>query len=150
ADQALLARHFSSVRNYFQHQGRAWTLHDFFSTFAHGWSFERLKPYFFRDWSDTEEARAIAALVRAAVVEHAADEARRDRPLALLGCGAGGLLRDLAGLYPESYGLDLALPSLALVRHLLDGGELEMHLHNHDPSTVLPWESRAVTLHGSR
>ena len=89
------------------------------------WPFALLLPYVYRDWGGTEEAELAASLFRSAIAVHARDASGS---LAVLGCGAGGLVYRLSDLFPASFGVDISIPGLLFARHLTEGGELSLAL----------------------
>jgi SAM-dependent methyltransferase len=95
-----------------------------------GWTGASLLPYFYLDWGGTpsfEQARTV-------VMEAAARTVRDFASVAVLGCGAGGLLASLAGRFDRSIGVDLSIPALLLTRRVLDGAELRLAVHPENPS----------------
>ncbi|HXO22178.1 MAG TPA: class I SAM-dependent methyltransferase [Thermoanaerobaculia bacterium] len=105
--------------------------------------------YFWRDWSATDEARFLTRLFSGALQQLEI----RPESLVVVGCGACGLVRDLAESYPRAprvpriIGLDLAVDSLLLANALLDGAELELHFTF--PRPQIPLSQKAVRLQGS-
>jgi SAM-dependent methyltransferase len=86
-------------------------------------SFKELLPYFYVDWTEAPELEQVQQLADEAV------GACSDRESALvLGCGACGLLRDIAPSFANTYGLDTSLEGLLFARALLDGASLTIHL----------------------
>ncbi len=80
------------------------------------WSFENMLPDFSFDWNERP------ATARAAVVEDARQHVPAHGSSVVLGCGAGGLARDIAeATTGPTLGIDLRLPQLLLARTLANG-----------------------------
>jgi SAM-dependent methyltransferase len=111
-----------------------------------GWAIETLLPYLIRDWTNTSElsdARTMIGTMLERIFPVSAG-----KTLAVAGCGAGGLLTEMA--FEHVVGFDLTLPILGAARHLLDGKSLEVRLpraihpggyiglHPHDAKKTAP------------
>jgi SAM-dependent methyltransferase/uncharacterized protein YbaR (Trm112 family) len=107
------------------------------------WSTHKMFPYFYRDWGGTREARFLTGLFAAAVGEYCVD---RRQSVAVLGCGACGLVYEMAELFPTVFGLDAAVDSLLLAKTLLDGGAIDLHFGF--PRYSTPVSQVLVGLHG--
>jgi len=105
-----------------------------------GWSVDSLFPYLLRDWTDTAELHAVSSIVNAALRQAFADPSGKS--LAVAGCGAGGLLAEIAQDFSIVLGFDLTFPVLAAARHLLDGGSLDVAM----PRSIHP--AGRLALHG--
>jgi SAM-dependent methyltransferase len=81
--------------------------------------------YFHQDWAKTESFSAMLRRVRNAVATRANDRGA----VAVLGCGAGGLVHGLSDLFDLAIGVDASVPTLLLARSVLDGGELSFAIH---------------------
>jgi SAM-dependent methyltransferase len=97
-----------------------------------GWSFDSLFPYLLRDWTDTDELRAVSSIINAALQQAFADPSGKS--IAVAGCGAGGLLAEIAQDFAIVTGFDLTFPVLAAARHLLDGGSFAVAM----PRSIRP------------
>ena len=97
-----------------------------------GWSLDSLIPYLLRDWTDTAELRAVSSIINAALGQAIPD--RSGKSIAVAGCGAGGLLADMAQGFAIVQGFDLTFPVLAAARHLLDGGSFDVAM----PKSIHP------------
>ena len=91
-----------------------------------GWSFDTLVSYLLRDWTDTSELRDTCGRIRAALKK--AFPRPSGKSVAFAGCGAGGLLAEVATDFARVLGFDLTLPILAAARQLLDGKTLDLAL----------------------
>jgi SAM-dependent methyltransferase len=91
-----------------------------------GWAFDTLLPYLMRDWTNTAELQAASAMIGAALKQVFPDPS--GKAVAFAGCGAGGLLAEIAPGFARVLGFDLTLPILAAARHLLDGKSLDLAL----------------------
>jgi SAM-dependent methyltransferase len=100
-----------------------------------GWAFEPVLPYFCEDWA------GVRAPVRDRFLHDVEVHAHQRSAALVIGCGAGALVHDLAGVFDASYGVDLSIPSLLLARRMLDGETADCHLRH------AGWER--VTLQGA-
>jgi len=99
--------------------------------------------YFYRDWAKTAEARFLTDLF-VSTIERFCGEARDD--VAVLGCGAGRLLHDLAAAFPLVFGIDLSVDSLLLVNALLAGEEVDLHFSF--PRAEIPVDQKVARIKG--
>lgn len=143
ANLDVLDRAMAPVEEYLAARGgRASLFDDIHLADAPWFSFDMLE-YFYRDWGQTEEARFLTDLFAGAIGRYCGADRRS---VAVLGCGAGRLVYDLAELFPVVFGLDLAVDCLLLAKRLLDGAEIELHFNF--PSAEVPWFQEAVELKG--
>jgi SAM-dependent methyltransferase len=91
-----------------------------------GWTFDSLFPYLLRDWTNTSELEAAKSKIAAALKHVFPDPS--GKLIAFAGCGAGGLLTEIATHFERVLGFDLTLPILAAARHLIKGKSLDMAL----------------------
>jgi SAM-dependent methyltransferase len=144
ANLGLIERVLRPAEEYLAAQPRKTSLFGDFQLGDRGWpSFEML-GYFYRDWTPTDEAGFITRLVADAVRRHCGD---RRESVAVLGCGAGRLVYDLAELFPAAFGLDLAVDSLLLAQALLDGAKIDLHFNF--PRSRTPLAQKTVQVQGS-
>lgn len=108
-----------------------------------GWPSYDMLGYFYRDWSDTKEARLVTDLVTGALAKHGSGEREA---IAVLGCGACRLVHDLSDLFPAVFGVELAVDSLLLARALLDGAQVNLHFNF--PRPHIPIEQKVVRIEG--
>jgi SAM-dependent methyltransferase len=97
-----------------------------------GWSIGALLSYFHQDWTPNDGRRFMAARMLRLLARH---DIRRDS-LAVVGCGAGGLVAALAPQFSSVLGVDLSIPCLLLARQLLDGGAFRVAPFPENPSFV--------------
>jgi SAM-dependent methyltransferase len=107
------------------------------------WTSLKMLPYFFRDWSGTREFSLLAGLFGAAVDEYCVN---RRQSVAVLGCGACGLVYEMAEFFPTVFGLDSAVDAMLLAKSLLDGGAIDLNFNF--PLESVPISQVAVTLQG--
>lgn len=97
-----------------------------------GYSFDRLLPYFYQDWYGTKQFSQVTRDIQP-VIEAFCDDRES---LAVLGAGACGLLQTLSCNFEKSFGVDLALPSLFMAKHLIKGEHLSFCLERADWANV--------------
>jgi SAM-dependent methyltransferase len=90
-----------------------------------GWTVASLLPYFYQDWGNTPSFDLMCTRLGAAVERHVSCRST----VAVLGCGAGGLVSSFARRFDTVVGVDLSLLGLLLARQLLDGGALRLGMH---------------------
>ena len=108
-----------------------------------GWPSLTMLGYFYRDWDSAPGPQDLSAIFAGAIARHC--DGPRDSA-AVLGCGAGRLVYDLAESFPRVFGVDLAVDSLLLAGALLEGGEIEIHFSF--PRPQIPVSQHAVKLQG--
>ena len=91
-----------------------------------GWAFDTLLPYLLRDWTNTSELEAAKTTIGAALRHVFPDPAGKS--IAFAGCGAGGLLAEIAPDFGSVLGFDLTLPVLWAARQLIDGKSIDLTL----------------------
>jgi SAM-dependent methyltransferase len=88
-------------------------------------------PYFLQDWGGTPEFEQVSALL---------EESLRARPndgsLAVLGSGAGGLVRLGSRLFQRTYGVDLSITTQLLTQLLFSGEPLPLAVDRADWTTT--------------
>lgn len=145
ANRRVFLEHFGPVEHYLEpRRGKEGPL-ALFTSYPNGWPLDRYLPYFYRDWNGTSEAAEVAQLFRGAIAEHTRADGGS---LAVLGCGAGGLLYDLSELFDAGFGVDISIPTLLLAGHLLDGGEATLAFNF--PRDLFPKEQARVRIRGPR
>lgn len=87
-----------------------------------GWDPAIMLDYFYRDWCRTSEEQLAYLIIKKLLDQ---SELKTNSSLAVLGCGAGGLLYRLASRFDRSYGIDLSLPILALARRVSEGASFK-------------------------
>ncbi|MGX2041481.1 class I SAM-dependent methyltransferase [Methylocaldum sp. MU1018] len=98
---------------------------DWFFSYTSGRPFEYMLKYFYQDWSGSEDFVTVKDLVTKALIEecgHSIDS------VAVLGCGACGLLYHIARHTRNAYGIDLALPTLLSAKSLIEGHGMTFNL----------------------
>jgi SAM-dependent methyltransferase len=105
-----------------------------FATSSEAWALTSLLKYFYADWSRPRDD------VRTLLCADAWQYARAGGVALVLGCGAGGLVHDLALEYGFTCGVDASVPALLLAKELCEGRSFECHLEK------AGW--KRVTLHG--
>ncbi len=108
-----------------------------------GWPATEMMEYFYRDWSGAKEAEALDRLFIDAVERFCSEK----QSVAVLGCGAGGLLPKLRESFPLTYGVDLAVDTLLLAKRLIDGEKLTLHFTS--PNVNYPVAHHEVTIDGA-
>lgn len=111
--------------------------------FNPGWAAVELLGYFYRDWYGTDEALFVGTLFSDAIKKHCRVG---DGAVAVLGCGAGGLLPNVSGFFPAVFGVDLSISALLLTERLLGGGGFDIHFSL--PKDEYPLEQKRVELRG--
>jgi SAM-dependent methyltransferase len=91
-----------------------------------GWDVDTLLPYLMRDWTNTAELHASYSIISAALKHAFPDPSGKS--VVFAGCGAGGLLAEIATDFERVLGFDLTFPVLAAARRLLDGEVIELAL----------------------
>ena len=126
ANEKVFRDRFAPAEEYLAlHRGQEGPL-ALFTSYPSGFPLDRYVPYFYRDSSGTEEGSRVAALFREAIARHSRVDNER---VAVLGCGACGLLYKLSDQFERSFGLDISVPNLLLAKHLLDGGETALEFN---------------------
>jgi len=143
ANLDLLERVMAPARDHLAAQPRQRSLFDAFSLGGFGKSSFRMLGYFYRDWGGTEESRFLTDLLVGAV-DRLGGDARAS--VAVLGCGAGRLVHELAELFPVVFGVDLSVDSLLLVDALLEGAGMDFHFSF--PHPQLPVSQKSVKVKG--
>jgi SAM-dependent methyltransferase len=139
----LIERVMKPVQEYLSFQsGRKSWLGNFYPVES-GWPCLQMIGYFYRDWGNTEEARFLTDLFTDAIKDYCGDDRRS---AAVLGCGACGLVYDMAELFSVVSGLDLSIDTLLLSKWLLDGGILNLQFNL--PSDQYPISQKTVSLNG--
>jgi len=110
------------------------TLASTFATSSEAWALTSLLKYFYADWGGPRDE------VRTLLCDDARQYAGAGGFALVLGCGAGGLVHDLATEYGVTCGVDASVPALLLAKELCEGGSFECHLEK------AGW--KRVTLHG--
>jgi len=108
-----------------------------------GWPATEMMEYFYRDWSGAPEGKALNALFPEAIERFCSEK----KSVAVLGCGACGLVHKLRDLFPLTYGVDLAIDTLLLSKKLLDGEKLTLQFTS--PNISFPVSHHAVTVDGA-
>jgi hypothetical protein len=143
ANQKVFRDHFAPAEEYLAlHQGQEGPL-ALFTSYPTGWPFDRYVPYFYRDWCGTNEAESVAKIFSEAITRYAR---KRNARLAVLGCGACGLLYQLSDRFDHAFGLDISVPSLLLAKCLLEGGETTLGFNL--PNEVFPVKQSLVRIGG--
>jgi SAM-dependent methyltransferase len=93
-----------------------------FAASGEAWELASLLKYFYADWGRPRDE------VRTLLSNDARRYARAGGVALVLGCGAGGLVHDLAIDYGVACGVDAAVPSLLLAKELCEGVSFECHL----------------------
>jgi SAM-dependent methyltransferase len=93
-----------------------------FAASGEGWALTSLLRYFYADWGRPRDE------VRTLLCNDARQYARAGGVALVLGCGAGGLVHDLAIEHGFTCGLDASVPTLLLARELCEGAAFECHL----------------------
>ena len=89
---------------------------------SNAWDVDHMLPYFYQDWHSTGDYPEMRDRISSAIAEHASATKR----LLVMGAGACGLVRDLAGSGLEVHATDLSLPCLLLASRLLRGVTLDV------------------------
>jgi SAM-dependent methyltransferase len=145
ANHELAKEFFVPVSDYLaRHQSQKSFL-SLLTSYHTGWSFSLMMPWLYKDWGDTEEARFVTKLLSDAILDHTRGERES---IAVLGCGACGMLYNLSEFFTNSYGLDLSLLTLLFAKQLLDGGEYVLNLSL--PDETFPKMQRQIRLRGPR
>jgi hypothetical protein len=110
---------------------------DRIATHRSGWALEALLPHLLRNWTGTDELRAMAQRIAGVL-----DQVPREASVIFARCGSAGLLAEIPFAFQPVLGFDLALPVLAAARHLLSGANLTIPM----PRAVSP--SGRLTLRG--
>jgi SAM-dependent methyltransferase len=147
ANQELVKRCFSPVKQYLDSNSPEVSLLGLLSSFHTGWSFELMTPYFYKDWYGTEEAGFVTNLFLNAINDYCEDGEGR-KSVAVLGCGACGLLYEISQLFASAYGLDLSLLTLLLAQKTLKGEEFDLHLSL--PNETFPKVQRRLRIAGAK
>lgn len=108
------------------------------------WTSLNMLPYFYRDWDRLEEAQFLTRLFTDALNQFCENDREN---VAILGCGACGLVHDLAEYFTTVCGVDFSIDTLLLAAELLAGAELDLHFNF--PNDQIPISQRAVRLKGS-
>lgn len=143
ANQELIAEAFRPVVQHIEQQ-RQLSFLERLASYQTGWSFTQMTPYLYKDWYGTQEARFVNKLFTNAIEDYCGGHSKA---VAVLGCGACGLLYEVSQFFSESYGVDLSLLTLLLAKRLLEGGEVTLHLSLPDDS--FPRVQREVRLKGA-
>jgi SAM-dependent methyltransferase len=93
-----------------------------FAASGEAWALTSLLKYFYADWGRPRDE------VRELLCNDARQYARAGGNALVLGCGAGGLVHDLAIDYGFACGVDASVPSLLLAKELCEGASFECHL----------------------
>lgn len=145
SNQELVKDFFAPVSEYLARRQSQIGFLELLTSYHTGWSFKMMLPWLYKDWCGTEEARFVTELLTNAVLDHTRDE--RDS-IAVLGCGACGMLYHLSEFFTNSYGLDLSLLTLLFAKRLLDGGEFSLNLSL--PDETFPKIHRRIKIRGPR
>jgi SAM-dependent methyltransferase len=142
ATQELVKESFEPVAQSLEHQ-RPVSFLERLSSYHTGWPFSQMTPYLYKDWYGTREAGFVNKLFTNAIEDYCGAQSPA---VAVLGCGACGLLYEVSRFFSHAYGLDLSLLTLLLARRLLRGEEVSLHLSLPDDS--FPKVQRQVRLKG--
>ncbi|MGB8509400.1 MAG: methyltransferase domain-containing protein [Pyrinomonadaceae bacterium] len=108
-----------------------------------GWPALEMLPYFYRDWGGTKEAEELNRLFTGDIERFC----RERESVAVLGCGACGLVYQVAELFPVTFGVELAIDTLLLAKRLLDGGDFTLHYSA--PKSNFPISQKVVKVEGA-
>lgn len=106
---------------------------DWFFSYASGRTFEYMLRYFYQDWLEPDDFLEVKDLIVKLLVEE--NRVSLDS-IAVLGCGACGLLYHIAPYAKTAYGLDLALATLMAAKSLLEGQDMVFALPDAEWKTV--------------
>jgi SAM-dependent methyltransferase len=142
ANVALVEKHMAPVKQYLA--GRTQPPSIFNELEDSGWPATEMMEYFYRDWSGAKEGEALDRLLTDAAERFCPEK----KSVAVLGCGACGLVRKLRDVFPLTYGVDLAVDTLLLAKGLLDGKKLNLHFNT--PNHSYPVSQNVVTIEGAK
>lgn len=108
-----------------------------------GWPASDMFRYFYRDWHDTGEQKFLTRMFSGAIKEHCAAD---PNAMAVLGCGACGLLYSLSEFFPASFGVELSISTLLFAKKVLDGEAITTRFNL--PNDEVPIEQLAIGLRG--
>jgi SAM-dependent methyltransferase len=120
--QALLERVAEPVFSCLREHPASGSLPEILAQNHAGWAFPDMLAYAYADWTGAR------ASLHDRVVADVARYVREPRSALVLGCGAGALVGELAGVFDVVHGVDLSLPTLLLGRRLLDGESVRLPL----------------------
>jgi SAM-dependent methyltransferase len=141
ANLELIERQLEPVRQYLDDRGEPTS---FFGELAGGgWPGLEMLEYFYRDWHGTKEAAALSRLFTDPIERFCHER----ESVAVLGCGAGGLVYAVAELFPSTFGVDLAIDTLLLSKKLLDGEHFTLHYNI--PRMSFPISRKTVRIEGA-
>lgn len=143
ANRALAGEFYRPVYEYLAQSKAGEGLIGLLTSYPSGGLFSYYIPYFYRDWQGTEEARFVNGLFTEAIRKYCG---QRDR-VAVLGCGACGLLYSVSEFFPQSFGVDLSVPALLVAQHLLQGGQIDLSINL--PQDRFPKVQKVVSLNGA-
>jgi ubiquinone/menaquinone biosynthesis C-methylase UbiE len=126
---SLLDRCMQPVREYLYGRTRLPAVADLVATtVAHRAPYWWMLSYFYQDWGGTRDFDEVASLITNALLRLRPD----GEALAVLGAGAGGLVRRGAQEFDRTYGVDLSAPTLLLAHEVLAGQSLDVFLETAD------------------
>lgn len=141
ANLELLERVMEPVAQYLD--GRSQPKSFFDDLTGGGWPALEMLPSFYRDWGGTKEAEGLNRLFTDAIERFCPQR----ESVAVLGCGACGLVYKVAELFPVTFGVELAVDTLLLAKRLLDGGEFTLHYSA--PKQTFPISRKVLKVEGA-
>ncbi|MGH8497995.1 MAG: class I SAM-dependent methyltransferase [Methylococcales bacterium] len=130
---SLMEKHFALIDNYIRSHERTHDFSSWFFGYTPADGYIKMLPFFFQDWYASDDFTAVKNLISETLVEACGNPVEA---IAVLGCGACGLLYHLADYARIAYGVDLGIPTLFAARQLINGQEMTFHLTDGDWSAV--------------
>lgn len=122
----LMKRHCKPISDFLAGQKLHLSNIDWFFANDPGRSFHYMLRYFYQDWYGTRQFTQVKKLVTQTIATHCDDT----ESIVVLGCGACGLLYHLANSFSESYGVDLAIPTLMTAQQFLNGEAISFYMES--------------------
>lgn len=120
----LMEQHCKPISDYLNNKKLKFSGIDWFFSIDPGRPFHYMLRYFYQDWYGTTQFNQVKNIVADAISTYCDD----NETLAVLGCGACGLLYYLSNNFSVSYGVDLAIPTLMTAQQLLNGEDIAIYL----------------------
>ncbi|MGA9773590.1 MAG: methyltransferase domain-containing protein [Blastocatellia bacterium] len=143
ANDALASEFYRPVYKYLSRQKSGEGVIGLLTSYPSGGPFHYYTSYFYRDWYGTEEAEFVNTLFTDAIKKYCGG----GEQVAVLGCGACGLLYSVSKFFRQSIAVDLSVPALFVANHLLRGGKIDLSINL--PHDRFPKVQKVVSLNGA-
>jgi len=120
----LMSRHCEPILDFLANKNFNFCSIDWFFSKNPGRSYHYMMSYFYQDWYGTKQFIKVKDQVIQALETYSDDT----ETIAVLGCGACGLLYHLSNNFSNLYGIDLSIPTLMTAQQLLRGEDINFYM----------------------